>query len=111
MAWLLLLGCIHKVQILSSPAGALLFENGEQLGTTPETIRLHPFERPRLSVSLPGYRTLTFRPDMRAVFWDFIGEAITLHWGQAWGLRPYISWELVLIPEHATYGGVAPEHE
>lgn len=111
MAWLLLLGCMHKVQVLSSPAGALLFRDGEQLGTTPETIQLSPFERPRISVSLPGYRTLTFRPDVRAVGWDFLWEALTLHWGQAWGMKPYGSWELVLVPEHSTYGGAAPEQE
>jgi hypothetical protein len=111
MHWLLLIGCIHKVQVLSSPAGALLFEDGEQVGTTPETIQIRPFVRPRYTVSLPGYRTLTFRPDNRAIFWDFLGEAVTFHWRQALGIKPYLSWELVLIPEHPTYGGSVPEHE
>lgn len=48
---------------------------------------------------------------MRTVFWDFLWEALTFQWGKAWGLRPYVNWEIVLIPEHSTYGGSAPEHE
>ena len=111
MAWMLLLACLHKIPVTSSPAGALFFQDGEQLGTTPETIELRLLQRPRFSVSLPGYRTLTFRPDMRTVLWDFLWEAVSFQWRKAWGLRPYVSWEVVLVPEHPTYGGMAPEHE
>lgn len=109
MSWWLLLACVHKVQITSYPAGAVLFLDGERLGSLPQQLELRPLERPRLSVSLPGYRTVTFRPDLNLVGWDFIEEAFSFRWGKATGRKPWGSLEVLLLENHPTYGGLAPE--
>ena len=100
-------GCAHRVQILSSPTGASVYRDGERIGTTPEFIEIRPLQRARLSVSLPGYRTLTFHPDLRTRLWDFAREALTLRWAVATGRVTYATMEIVLVPEHPTYGGLA----
>jgi len=103
---LLLIACIHQIQIQSTPPGAMLSMDGERVGATPENIKIPMFRRPRLTVALPGYRSLTFRPDMRVCFWDFIWEGMTFQWRKSLGRRSYGTMEVILIEEHPSYGTV-----
>ena len=98
-------GCAHRVQILSTPTGASVSQDAVRVGSAPEEITVRMLQQTRVSISLPGYRTLTFRPDLRARFWDFVWEAVTFRWKKATGRVSYGSMEVILIPDHPTYSG------
>lgn len=87
-------GCIRHVLLTSDPIGARVERRGEELGTTPLEIDVWklPFSPQRVTLSLPGYRTVEMPLNHR------------LGW-----LRMRTTQELVLIPDHGPAGTWTPE--
>ena len=53
----LLLGCVHRVEVVTVPAGANLYRAGAHVGEAPSTVAIRPFATTRIEARLPGYRT------------------------------------------------------
>lgn len=105
---LLLLGCVHRVEVTTVPTGANLYRAGAHVGEAPGTVAIRPFASTRIEARLPGYRTAT--TSLRGVgTFSFLAELITLRWGRALGLRPRAAVEIRLMPEHGPAGTWAPE--
>lgn len=108
MLALLLIGCIHRVEVTSLPAGAVLYRKQTQLGDAPVTVRIPMFASTEIEARMPGYRTVTTR--LRGVgTMSFVSDFVFLHWRKAVGARPKGQVELRLIPEHGPVGTWEPD--
>ena len=97
---LLLGGCVHKVHLVSEPPGAFVFRGSERIGTAPMDLRIPIYGRPKLTMRLPGYREVSFRPPTRARgVLSFVRDALTLQWARALGRAPSDTWRVLLVPD------------
>lgn len=107
-----LAGCVHRVEVTTVPAGAVVYQDGQRLGPAPVVVEVHPFQAARrrhVSATLPGYRDLDVRLPLSAGTWGFAADVVTLRWGRALGRRAHSSCELRLVPEHGGVGTWDPE--
>ena len=105
---LLLLGCIHRVEVTTFPEGATLYRKGRQLGEAPLVVRIPMFATTQVEAKMPGYRAVDTK--LRGVGTaSFVADVLFLHWLKAVGLRTKAEVELRLMPEHGPVGTWAPE--
>ncbi|MSQ03873.1 MAG: hypothetical protein EXR71_18625 [Myxococcales bacterium] len=90
MLGLLLIGCIHRVEVTTLPEGAMLYRKQTQLGAAPVTVRIPMFSATEIEARMTGYRTVTSR--LRGV-----------------GMRTKGKVELRLVPEHGPVGTWEPD--
>lgn len=108
MLTLLLLGCVHRVQVTTVPAGAALYRDEARVGEAPAQVRVPIFSSRTIEARLPGYRSVTtVLPRVGPL--SFLGDVFSLHWGQALGLRDKVAVEIRLIPDHGPVGTWEPE--
>ncbi len=102
-------GCAHRVEVVSSPPGAMIRYDDAPAVATPATLRV-PFGGARdVTVGLGGYRTTTARLPLRVTATGFLWDALTLRWRRARGAAPYTTLEVRLVEEHGGVGTWAPE--
>lgn len=53
---LLLAGCAHRVELTSSPPGAMVTWRGRRVGPTPVVLKVRPFQTGVVTARLGGYR-------------------------------------------------------
>jgi len=105
---LLLLGCVHRVQVTTVPVGATLYRNEARLGEAPVEVRVPIFSSRHVEARLPGYRSVTtVLPRVGPM--SYLSDVFSLHWGQALGLRDKAVVEIRLMPDHGPVGTWEPE--
>ncbi|CAN5833904.1 hypothetical protein BH23PLA1_BH23PLA1_13620 [soil metagenome] len=66
-------GCVERrYTIRTSPPGALVTVNGEEIGTTPVSARFIYYGNTRMTIQAEGHETLNFVQPIRAPWWDNI---------------------------------------
>ncbi len=99
---------MHRVQIATIPAGAVLYRNESRLGEAPLMVRIPMFASTKVDVRLPGYRSVT--TSLRGVGTaSFVTDFLSLHWARALGLRPRAGVEIRLSPDHGPVGTWEPD--
>jgi hypothetical protein len=101
---LLLLGCVHRIEVTTIPAGATLYRAQTHLGEAPAIVPMRIFSSTRIEARLPGYRPVRGM-GTASFFVDFL----TLHWPRALGLQPRGTVEIRMMPEHGPVGTWTPE--
>lgn len=104
----LLAGCVHRIEVRSDPGGAMASFNGKSMGRVPFEVKVHPFGRRQLALTLPGYRPITLTIARTGTL-SFLNDVLTLHWLRAVGLVQYSSVEVELLPEHGPIGTWNPD--
>lgn len=108
MFTLFLLGCVHRVQVTTIPAGAALYRNEARVGEAPVALKIPIFASTKVQARLPGYRSVT--TSLRGVGTaSFITDFLFLHWRKALGLRTKADVEIRLTPDHGPLGTWDPE--
>lgn len=108
---LALMGCAHRVAINTDPMGAQVHRGRKSIGATPIEVVIVsiPFSRPKVRLTMPGYRTMVveLRKDKKPMrrFW----ELITLRPRRALALVPNASHEVLLVEVHGPSGTWEPE--
>lgn len=103
-------GCVYHVRFESNPVGAVLTKPDGGQVTLPTDLRLkwRPFRHPQVSVTAPGYRTLTFRISRRHVQeLDYVTDVVT-NPSEAFGGAPRRVIILRLVPDHGPAGTWSP---
>lgn len=73
-------GCAHKVKIESTPAGATIYVDGEEKGTTPVILVEQPgcFAHRDLRVELPGHVPVETKLEQSELVWYVIAPSVCL---------------------------------
>ncbi len=99
-------GCAHRVAISSDPLGAQVRKGKRTVGATPTEVVIWsiPFSRPKLRLTMPGYRPMVveLRRDKRPVrrFW----ELVTFRPRRALALVPNGIHQVIMVPVHGPAG-------
>jgi hypothetical protein len=115
LSWLLL-GCVHRVDVVSVPSGATvawLDRAGQPMPDLPEQpvpaqLRLRPFGPRRVRVSLPDHRTVDVAFSPGLVSWEFVTDVLLARPDRLWGRAPARVVEVRLVEEHGGVGTWAP---
>lgn len=64
-------GCVERrLTVRTDPPGALVSVNGEELGTTPVSMRFDYYGDRRMTVQAEGYNTMNLIQPIKAPWWD-----------------------------------------
>jgi len=104
-------GCAHRVAVSSDPMGAQVRRRGQAIGATPTEVVVWsiPFSRPKLRLTMPGYRPMVVelyrdkRPLRRS--WEFV----TFRYKRAFALVPNSTHQVIMVPEHNAAGTWTPD--
>lgn len=105
---LLLLGCVHRIEVTTIPSGATLYREQARLGEAPATVPIRIFSSTRIEARLPGYRSVTTQLRGMGTA-SFLADFLTLHWPRALGIQPRGTVEIRMMPEHGPVGTWTPE--
>lgn len=108
LAGAILTGCVHRIEVRSTPPGAAIIWNGTAAGRAPTHLTVRPFQPHDVAVRLTGYRTAEITLSRTGTM-SFVGDLLTLHWFRALGLVPYAEVEVRLLREHGGIGTWDPE--
>ncbi len=100
------LGCAHRVAVSSDPVGAQVHRGQRTLGPTPTELVIWsiPFSRPKLRLTMPGYRPMVveLRKDKKPLkrSWEFL----TFRYKRAFAIVPNVHHQVILVPVHGPAG-------
>jgi hypothetical protein len=99
-------GCAHRVAISSDPMGAQVRRGRHDLEPTPTEVLVWsiPFSRPRLELTMPGYRPMLveLRKDKKPMRRAW--ELLTFRYRRALALVPNGHHEVIMVPAHGPAG-------
>jgi hypothetical protein len=99
-------GCAHRVAITSDPMGAQVRRGERTLGATPTEVVVWsiPFSRPKLRLTMPGYRPMEveLRRDKRPLRRGW--ELLTFRYRRGLALVPNVHHQVIMIPVHGPAG-------
>lgn len=105
------IGCRHQVQIESTPHGATVSWNDEQLGNTPltQTFWWYPGRQIHLDVSKYGYRPMYVDVDTSISIRYVIGDLFHFRIPMLFGYSVRSTHTAIMVPEHGPAGTWTPE--
>lgn len=107
----LLVGCAHRARFVTDPPGATISARGQELGTSPRDVsfRWWLFNPMKVTISAPGYRTVTVKMKGDVGLFRFTGELLSLRVKRLFATVPRTTHEVVLVREHDPSGTWVPE--
>jgi hypothetical protein len=105
---LLLIGCVHRIEVTTIPAGATLYRAQTRIGEAPADVPIWIFSSTKIEARLPGYRPVTTQLRGMGTA-SFFVDFLTLHWPRALGLRTRGVVEIRMMPEHGPVGTWTPD--
>ena len=83
-----LVGCHHRMKVISNPEGAKIYRNDDYLGTTPYEIDVWslPFRKDELRLSLSGHQSVVI--GLQYPFYRLSEDLIGFRLGRVFGFVP-----------------------